>query len=300
MTDHVLTLIANDRSIGNTLVDGVRDALTRLGADTAPIDWLDEGNAGDIGFSDLNADQADAAARAAIGDRPIDVIAQPIALRRKQLLVADMESTLIRNEMLDELADFVGLRDQIAAVTARAMNGELDFESALETRVHLLANLPVETLETAAGRIETMPGAAALIATMRHHGAYTVLVSGGFTFFTVKVQAWLGIDEQHANQLLVKGGKLTGTVAKPILGREAKYDTLIRLAAERHLPLTATISVGDGANDIDMILAAGLGIAFHAKPSVAARAKCRIDHNDLTALLYAQGYRRSEFVSPVA
>jgi phosphoserine phosphatase len=292
-----LTLIAGQPGgLDSAVAAEVRAALQRLGASADAVRWLDEGQAGDIDFDDLNPDQADAAARQVIGATPIDVIAQPRLDRRKRLLVADMESTLIRNEMLDELADFVGLREQIASVTARAMNGELDFAEALRARVALLKGLPIRTLDEAATRIEIMPGAATLVATMRHHGAYAVLVSGGFKYFTTQIRERLGLDEDHANVLLAEGGHLTGTVGEPILGREAKYDALIRLAASRRLPLTATLSVGDGANDIDMILAAGLGIAFHAKPAVAARAKYRIDHVDLTGLLYAQGYASHEFV----
>jgi phosphoserine phosphatase len=205
-----------------------------------------------------------------------------------------MESTLIRDEMLDELAEHVGARAKVAAITARAMNGELDFERAVEARVALLAGLPASVLDEAAARIELMPGARALIATMRAHGATAVMVSGGFRCFTRKVAGLLGIDAEFANELVIEAGKLTGVVTKPILGRQAKYDTLIGQTAAAGLPLAASLAVGDGANDLDMILAAGLGIAFHAKPAVAARAKWRIEHADLTALLYAQGYRADE------
>jgi phosphoserine phosphatase len=208
-----------------------------------------------------------------------------------------MESTLIRNEMLDELADFVGLRDKITAITERAMNGELDFESAIDARVALLKDLPETVLEKCAEVIAYTPGADALVATMRRSGAKTVLVSGGFDFYTKKVRETLGMDVDFANRLGIEGGRLTGKVLRPVLGRQAKYETLVRLASEAGLPLSATVAVGDGANDLDMLLAAGLGIAFHAKPSVAARAKWRVDHGDLTALLYAQGYRGDEIVT---
>jgi phosphoserine phosphatase len=294
--ENTLTLIAAEVGLLDlALIDGVRDALFRLGAEVGRPDWLAADRACDIAFGDLNTDQADAAARSVIGEHAIDVVAQPAAGRRKQLLVADMESTLIRNEMLDELAEFVGLGAEIATVTARAMNGELDFEAALDARVALLAGLPAATLDEAATRITEMPGARQLIATMRHHGAYTAIVSGGFRFFTSKVRAQLGLDIDFANDLLIEDGVLTGAVARPILGRQAKYDTLVQLATAHGLPLSATLSVGDGANDLDMILAAGLGIAFHAKPAVAARAKWRIEDCDLTALLYVQGYRDTAF-----
>lgn len=298
MTDQVLTLIAGpDEALEPDLIAAVREALFRLGAETGAPATLAERRASDIPFGSLNADQADAAARQLLAGRAVDVVAQPRAERRKRLLIADMESTLIRNEMLDELAVFVGLHDEIAAVTRRAMNGELEFEAALEARVRLLKGLPVAVLAEAATRIEPMPGARRLVATMRRHGALTVLVSGGFRCFSAGVRQVLGLDLEFANELLLEDGVVTGAVGRPILGRRAKYETLVRLAAERGLPLAATLAVGDGANDIDMIQAAGLGIAFHAKPVVAARAKCRIEHGDLTALLYAQGYREAEIAA---
>jgi phosphoserine phosphatase len=296
MPDRVLTLIAAEG--GTPLDTGLVAELCRilhgLGAEVGSPVWLKPGFVCDLDYADLHDDQADAAARRLLGNRPVDVVAQPKAERRKRLLVADMESTLIRNEMLDELADYVGARAQVAAITARAMNGELDFEAAVEARVALLAGLPASVLDESAARIELMPGARALIATMRANGAATVLVSGGFRYFTRKVAGLLGIDAEFGNDLVIEAGKLTGRVTKPILGRRAKYDTLIAQTAAAGLPLAASLAVGDGANDLDMILAAGLGIAFHAKPAVAARAKWRVEHGDLTALLYAQGYRADE------
>ncbi|KAB2912300.1 MAG: phosphoserine phosphatase SerB [Hyphomicrobiaceae bacterium] len=235
---------------------------------------------------------------AALAPRPIDVniIADDIALRRKKLLVADMESTIIEQECLDELADYVGLRPRIAAITERAMRGELDFEAALKERVGLLGGLDVRVLdELYANRITLMPGARTLVATMRKNGAICALVSGGFTFFTERVAARVGFDVQQANTLQIAGGKLAGTVAEPILGREAKLAALERLTREHRLAPAETIAVGDGANDLTMIKAAGLGVAFRAKPVVAAAAAASITHGDLTALLYLQGYRREEF-----
>jgi phosphoserine phosphatase len=226
----------------------------------------------------------------------VDAVVLPTANRRKRLLVADMESTMIENEMLDELADFLGLRDRIAAITARAMNGELDFAAALNERVGLLKCLPVSRLDEAARRIRYMPGGATLVATMKKHGATCALVSGGFTWFTGMVRKALGFDLDAANVLKHDGQTLAGAVELPILGKEAKLATLDRLCVERGLHVGEALTVGDGANDLPMLKAAGLGVAFHAKPVVAAEMSARIDHGDLTALLYLQGYRRSDFV----
>lgn len=298
MTDHVLTLISAVRDgLAAETVDAIRDALRHLGADVDRPDWLAPRTVCDIPFADLNDDQADAAARALLGDAPIDVLAQPMAERRKRLLIADMESTLIENEMLDELADYVGKRAEIAGITARAMNGELDFRGALDARVKLLAGLDESVLGESAKKIRYMPGAQALIQTMQANGAQTAVVSGGFTCYTALVARKLGVGQDFGNSLEIERGKLTGLVVPPMLGRAAKLETLVRLAAEAGLPLAATLATGDGANDLDMIGAAGLGVAFRAKPIVAAQAKWRITHGDLTALLYAQGYRVGEIVA---
>jgi phosphoserine phosphatase len=298
MTDHVLTLISAVRDgLAAETVDAIRDALRNLGADVDRPDWLAERTVCDIPFADLNDDQADAAARALLGDAPVDVLAQPVAERRKRLLIADMESTLIENEMLDELAEYVGKRAEIAQITARAMNGELDFRGALDARVKLLAGLDEGVLDQSAKRIRYMPGAQALIQTMQANGAQTAIVSGGFRCYTALVAKELGIGQDFGNSLEIKRGKLTGQVVPPVLGRAAKLETLVRLATEAGLPLAATLATGDGANDLDMIGAAGLGVAFRAKPIVAAQAKWRVTHGDLTALLYAQGYRAGEIVA---
>jgi phosphoserine phosphatase len=219
-----------------------------------------------------------------------------MAGRRKKLLVADMESTIIENEMLDELAEFLGLRDKIAGITARAMNGEIDFAGALTERVGLLKGLGVAKLDEAARRIRYTPGGATLVATMKTHGAHCALVSGGFTHFTAMVQKALAFDSNTANMLTHNGATLSGTVELPIVGKEAKLATLKDLAARHGLTPADAVTVGDGANDLPMLQAAGLGVAFHAKPAVAAQVPARIDHGDLTALLYLQGYRRAEFV----
>jgi phosphoserine phosphatase len=230
--------------------------------------------------------------------RPIDVNIVPAAptIRRKKLLVADLESTIIQEECLDELADYVGLRPRIADITARAMRGELDFETALKERVSLLKGLDAGVLAEIHGRVTLMPGAQSLVATMKAHGATCALVSGGFTYFTERIADRLGFDLQRGNTLELAGGRLTGTVGEPILGREAKLATLERLARDRGLDSALTLAVGDGANDLAMIRAAGLGVAFRAKPIVAAEAAASITHGDLTALLHLQGYTRAEFV----
>jgi phosphoserine phosphatase len=228
---------------------------------------------------------------------PIDTVVQPLAHRRKRLLVADMDSTMIGQECIDELADFVGLKAHVAAITERAMRGEIEFEPALRERVALLRGLPSTVIEDViAQRVRMTPGARTLVATMRANGAHTCLVSGGFTAFTGRVAAMIGFDESHGNALLINdGGKLTGAVAEPVLGREAKLAMLIELRDRLGLAPAQTLAVGDGANDLAMIMQAGLGVAYRAKPAVAAAAAARIDHGDLTALLYLQGYRREEF-----
>jgi phosphoserine phosphatase len=301
MSANVLTLIAAPAAAAQAgmAVEAVVATLRRLGAGVAPRRWLAADIACDIPFDDLDTDQADAAARAALaelGSLAIDLVAQPEAMRRKRLLLADMESTIIANEMLDELADLLGLRERVAEITRRAMNGEIEFAAALRERVALLRGMPEAALTEVAAHIRIIPGARALVATMRAHGAYAVLVSGGFRVFTGRIRAELGFDLDIANEILVEDGRLSGAVAEPILARDGKLETLKRLAAERGLPLAATLAVGDGANDVDMLEAAGLGIAFHAKPALARRVRNRIDHADLAALLYAQGYSAGEIV----
>jgi phosphoserine phosphatase len=287
---YALTLIAAPHiTLSAAAIARVRDAV-RGGAP----EILAPGEAADIAV----AHEPDmAAVRAALDDAAIDVIVTRTEPRRKRLLIADMDSTIVAGETLDELADFAGLKDRIAAITARAMNGELDFKAALRKRVAMLRGLSIDALERTWQRVRLTPGARELVATMQAHGAYTVLVSGGFSFFTSRVATLCGFDEYRSNTLLDDGATLTGQVAEPILDRDTKLHTLTRLAAERVLPVQATLAVGDGANDLDMIRAAGLGVAFHAKPIVAASAQARVDHADLRALLFAQGYRAEEIVS---
>ncbi len=226
----------------------------------------------------------------------VDLVVQPVAGRRKKMLLADMDSTMIQQECIDELAEVAGVGAHVKDITARAMNGELDFEGALTERVKLLAGLPEEVIaQVIAERITYMPGGDALVATMRANGAYAALVSGGFSAFTASVAEQLGFDENRANTLLITGGKLTGKVGMPILGREAKVQALKEISARLGLTATDVMAVGDGANDLGMLGLAGTGVALHAKPSVAAQCDVRVNHGDLTALLYLQGYTRDVF-----
>ena len=226
----------------------------------------------------------------------VDLIVQPEAGRRKKMLLADMDSTMIQQECIDELADEAGVGDYVKDITARAMNGELDFEAALTERVALLKGLDQEVIsKVLAERITFMPGGKALVTTMRENGGYAALVSGGFTAFTARVAAELGFDENRANTLLVADGKLTGEAGRPILGKQAKVDALEEITRKLEISEQDVMAVGDGANDLGMLKRAGSGVALHAKPSVAAECDIRINHGDLTALLYLQGYAKTEF-----
>ena len=290
----VLTLIARSRA-RQTLLQ-IADAVVRaIGISGEPA-WLAD-DACDVVFDGTSPALAEAAARALIGGAAIDVLVQPAMNRRKRLLVADMESTMIENEMLDELADFIGRRREVSEITSRAMNGELDFTAALEARVSLLAGLPDHVLEEAACRIRLRVGARQLIATMRSAGAVTALVSSGFMIFAERIAAEVGFDHVVANRLDLKEGCIRGTVSRPIVTGETKRQTLLAVAAKHAVPLPQSMAVGDGANDLPMLGAAGIGIAFHAKPAVASSARWRLDHADLTGLLYAQGYRRDEIIA---
>ncbi len=267
-----------------------KDALATAGLAPGDMRWLDEGVAADIGFS---GDPV--AARAALEGflDATDVIVQPEAGRAKRLMVADMDSTMITIECIDELADYAGIKPQIAEITEAAMRGELDFEGALDARVALLKGLPEAVIDTCyAERVRIMPGARELVRTMKANGARCVLVSGGFTVFADRVAAEIGFDRALSNQLEIAGGALLGSVTRPIVGAATKRETLAAEAATLGIGLDAALAVGDGANDIPMIEIAGLGAAYHAKPKTAAAAGARVDHNDLTALLYAQGYAR--------
>lgn len=294
----VATLIANPAAPAVT-DDVIRRAAQALPAN-ASTRWLDAGIAADLLFTFEGSDSPRVVmerVREAVAGEPVDVIVQPLLGRRKRLFLADMDSTIIGQECIDELADFVGLKEKVSAITERAMRGEIAFEPALRERVELLRGLPVSVIDRIlAERITLNPGAVRLVQTLRAHGVYTCLVSGGFTLFTQRIALLAGFDEHRANRLVVADDHLAGRVEEPILGREAKRATLIELRDTRRLAPHETIAVGDGANDLAMLGDAGLGIAYHAKPAVAEAAHARIEHSDLTALLYAQGFRREDFV----
>lgn len=294
----VATLIAKPGALDDAAIARARAELPRA----APVQWLAPGEAADISFSpEPDANQSapghDLAERlrAALGGAA-DAVVQPAAHRRKRLFLADMDSTMIGQECIDELADFVGLKDHVAAITERAMRGEIAFEPALRERVALLKDLPASTVETViAERISLNPGGRTLVATMRAAGARCCLVSGGFTLFTDRIAAMIGFDESRGNRLALNGDRLAGTVAEPIFGRDAKRDTLVALRGQYGIGHAETMAIGDGANDMAMIAEAGLGVAFHAKPRVAEAAPARVDHGDLTAMLFIQGYRKDAF-----
>jgi phosphoserine phosphatase len=272
---YVMTLIAKEGTKLNPPSGGGR------------VVWLEQDRACDIFFDSEPAP---------IALDSVDCVIQPVVNREKKLLISDMDSTMIDQECIDELADVVGLKAHVAAITDRAMNGELDFKEALRERVVLLKGLKRSDLERVMNeRITAMKGAGTLVRTMKARGAYTVLVSGGFTFFTSRVAQQIGFDIDVANHLEMDGDALTGLVREPILDKDTKREQLLHFAAQQNVPLAATLAVGDGANDLPMLLAAGLGIAYRAKLTVQQQAKARINHNDLTALLFVQGIPRSEW-----
>lgn len=294
----VATLVSNPNApaLDGALLARAADALPHAAA----AEWLDAGGAADIPFTRPDADLKAVADRVrdSLYGAPVDVIVQPLAHRRKRLFLADMDSTMIGQECIDELADFVGLKQQVSEITERAMRGETAFEPALRERVALLKGLPLAVIdEIIEKRITFTPGGRALVRTIRANRGYCCLVSGGFTLFTGKVGGAIGFDEHRSNILETDGEKLAGRVREPILGKEAKRATLIELRGKFNLSPEQTMAVGDGANDLAMLGEAGLGVAYRAKPAVAAAAHARIEHSDLTALLYAQGYRRQDFVS---
>ncbi len=262
------------------------------------IAWLSHGLAAEFSVASETWQSAEQTIREQLAGQPIDVAVLPKEGRRKRLLIADMDSTIIGCECIDELADFAGVKAEVSAITERAMQGELDFPSALRHRVALLKGLPLKALQqTYDQRVRLNEGARALVQSMNKSGAVTALVSGGFTFFTSRVSAAAGFGSNRANTLNHDGSVLTGTVADPILGREAKLSALNELAAANGIRLSDCAAIGDGANDLDMIGAAGLGVAYRAKPVVAAAARARIDHADLTALLYFQGFREVDILA---
>lgn len=291
---HVATLISAPTApaVTSALIGAAAAALSGTATDV-----LAEGIAADVHFTaEPGSARAVAEDLVARLGAPIDVVVQKAAGRAKGLLVADMDSTMIGQECIDELAAELGLKEKIAAITERAMRGEIAFEPALRERVGLLAGLPANVVgKVISTRIRLTPGAVELVRTMRRNGAYTALVSGGFTVFTGPISREIGFEEHRSNVLIEENGLLAGRVAEPILGQDAKRAALHELSATKKVPLALTLAVGDGANDLAMIRDAGLGVAYHAKPKVAAEAHARIDHGDLTALLYLQGYRKAEF-----
>ena len=292
----VATLIANPSNpvLTPALAETAAEAVNASG-----LYWLADGVACDIALRDgTDAKGAEARLRTAIEGTAVDVAVQDTDSRRKSFLIADMDSTMIGQECIDELAAEVGLKEKVAAITARAMNGEIAFEPALVERVALLKGLPITVVqEVIAKRITLTPGGRELIATMKAKGHYTALVSGGFTVFTGPIAEKLGFHENRANVLLEENGTLTGDVARPILGKQAKVDALIDITERLGISPADAIAVGDGANDLGMLQLAGSGVALHAKRVVAEQAKIRIDHGDLTALLFLQGYRKTDFVT---
>ncbi|TGP23228.1 MULTISPECIES: phosphoserine phosphatase SerB [unclassified Mesorhizobium] len=290
----IATLVSRpkDRAVSASLASMASHA-----AGASALHWLAEDVACDLVLPETpDVGELTANLRAALASEPVDIIVQPAEGRRKKILLADMDSTMIDQECIDELADEIGVKAHVAAITARSMNGEIAFEPALRERVALLKGLDTAVVDRIiAKRLTLAAGGRALVQTMRANGAWTALVSGGFDVFTSRIAALLGFQENRANRLIEEDGKFTGTVAEPILGRAAKAEALLDIAARLGLATADAIAVGDGANDLDMIRLAGTGVALHAKPAVAEQARIRIDHGDLTALLYLQGYRQEDF-----
>lgn len=290
---YVLSIITNPAT--PVIDQAFRNRLQKAFPESKIIE-LAEGVAYDITLKTADEDDMMSAALAR-EDLRADINLIPLKNRRKKLLIADMDSTIIEQECIDEIADFAGKRAEIADITERAMRGELDFEAALKERVAMLKGLPETVLaETFEKHISLTPGARTLVQTMNAKGGVTALVSGGFTYFTRRIAEAVGFQIHQANELLIEDGRLTGGVKKPILGRAAKQDALLRIAGEHDITLEETLAVGDGANDLSMLGRAGLGVAFHAKPAVAEAADAHIEHGDLTALLYLQGIPQSEFI----
>lgn len=297
--DLVATLIADplraNLSAGHAAK--VSAMITGNGGEIDPPAWLDDGIACDICFRGLDLRRSRSLAREQFETAAFDLVIQPREGRRKKLLIADMDSTIVTGETLDELAAHAGLKEQISEITARAMRGEIDFKTALRERVGKLQGLPEAALAETLAATKLTPGARALVQTMRSQGAYTVLVSGGFRFFTSAIASLVGFQDQQANNFIIEDGRLTGKVVEPILDKDAKLSALNAYAEQMKLSLSETLATGDGANDLPMITAAGLGVAYHAKPIVVSEAPASIKWGDLTALLYIQGYRRTEFRS---
>ena len=296
--DRILTLVAGGGELDDITSAPLAAALRDRGAELGDLRWLAPGRAFDLPFAGIDSRLAEASVRAALDDAAVDVVVTSAGSRRKRLLVADMESTMIENEMVNEMADIAGLGAQIAQATAATMDGRLEFAASLKQRTAAFAGVSTEVLARALSRVRISPGAAGLVATMRRHGAHAVLLSGGFGCFAEPVGRSLGFDQVQANTLEIDGALVVGRVREPILDCAGKAAALHSLAAERGLAASDALAVGDGANDLDMLGAAGLGVAYRAKPIVAAAADARIIHADLRALLYAQGYCDAEIVDP--
>lgn len=294
--NYVLTLAVNSETanLESSTIAAAMDILAAAGATMGSPDWLAKKTACDILFEGLEP----ATANKLIQDQlpGIDVFAQPTTGRRKSLLLADMDATIVTCETLDELADFAGKKTEITEITTRAMNGEIAYNDSLRQRVAMLEGLSVDSLKQTLVRIELTAGARTLVQTMRKHGAYTALVSGGFKFFTHHIREQVGFHEDISNKFDIEDGKLTGKIGSTIINKDAKLAALTRLAAQNNITQSDAVAVGDGANDLAMLQAAGLGIAYHAKPVVAASARYQIKHGNLTSVLYAQGYRQKDFV----
>ncbi|MEO1160685.1 MAG: phosphoserine phosphatase SerB [Pseudomonadota bacterium] len=294
---HVLSLIAGSQKspLQTKHINAACKLMPKLGVELDTGQWLAEKISWQVEF-DRKPVEVLAAVRKAAARWPVDVNIVPAATQRKKLLIADMDSTMIEQECIDELADAAGAGEAVKAITARAMNGELDFEDALRERVAALKHLPSGVIgEVISTRISFMAGGRDLIATMRQNSAYCALISGGFTHFTAYVGAELGFHEHQANELIIQDNLLTGEVASPILGRDAKVAALQRITGRFGFSMDEAMAVGDGANDIPMLQTAGIGVALHAKPAVKQEVDIQIDHGDLTALLYLQGFTRDEF-----
>lgn len=294
---YVTTFLVSEQAEKLTpfLMESLQEKLQGMGAQCVNLHWLEEGRACDIYHGELPPAEALRALDMQL-QISCDRVTQATRHRQKKLLISDMDSTMIHQECIDELADYLGIKPKVAAITERAMNGELDFKDALRERVALLKGLPKDALqEVYTGRITAMEGAQTLVRTMKKHGAYCLLVSGGFTFFTQRVRMMLGFDEDQSNQLDWDGEALSGNVIEPILDKESKLQSLQLACTRLGIEPAQALAVGDGANDLPMLQAAGLGVAYHAKPVVQAAAQAAITHNDLSALLYLQGYTKEQW-----
>ena len=293
----VATLIANPEkaNLHPRDVKKAQEILNRAGYVSRPPAWLEDHIACDIEFTGSSLSYVRKCLKTGLTGIEIDIVVQPTKNRRKRLLIADMDSTIVTGETLDELAGIAGLKKQVSVITKRAMQGEVEFKEAVRERVALLEGVPAAAMEKALNKIEVTKGATTLVKTMRFNGAYTALVSGGFNYFTNAIAKLVGFQEISSNQIVIKNGILTGEVIEPILDSDAKLQALKKICNDQNIPLSESIATGDGANDIPMIIHSGLGVAFHAKPVVETNAKAIIRFGDLTSLLYLQGYKSTEF-----